>query len=374
MMRMMANSRPEWDLILLGENESLQTQTIWHAVSIARSKGIQERDIVIIDYPKDQIVCCGLHQSIDQVVDIKYCNNNGIAITRRAVGGGAVLLDKNQLFYNVISHIDSKIVPRRIEPLFSTLLAPVVDTYKSFGIDAVYRPINDILVNNRKISGNGAGIIEKAQVLVGNFILDFPRKEMVKVLRVPNEKFRDKVHKSLSSGISSFKDELGIIPPKEEIIKRYVHYTEKRLGIKLKENSLKAETIEIMKELNTHYQSDDWLYQVSQRGKNLLSQIKIHSNNYVIESNYKAQGGLVQVTCEFQGSILKDILISGDFWIYPDTLLPYLEESLKGFDVEHGDLASSILHFLRENDCESPGTSAQDLAKPIIEAYQQLPK
>ncbi len=370
----MAVSKPEWDLILLGENESIQTQTIWHAVSIARSKGIQQRDVVIIDYPKDKIVCCGLHQSIEHVVDIDYCTINQIPITRRAVGGGAVLLDQNQLFYNIITHLDSKIVPRRIKLLFSTLLLPVVETYKSFGIKAVYKPINDILVNNRKISGNGAGIIENAQVLVGNFILDFPRKEMVQILRVPNEKFRDKVYKSLSAGITSFKDEIGHIPPKTEIITKYINNLETHLGITLVKNSLEPETIKIMKQLNEKYKTKEWLFQVSERGKNLFSQVKIHSSNHIIQTSFKAEGGLIQVICEFDGPILKDVLYSGDFWIYPDTLLPFLEETLKNIDLKNNDISKVINSFLEENHCESPGITAEDLAKPIIDAYQQIPK
>jgi len=122
----MSTKNNEWDLIFIGENDSINTQTIWHAATLARSRGIQERDLVIIDWPKDPIVCCGLHQSLNQVVDLNFCKSNNIPVIRRVCGGGAVLLDSNQLFYNVIAHIDSKIIPRRITALYSKLLEPVV--------------------------------------------------------------------------------------------------------------------------------------------------------------------------------------------------------------------------------------------------------
>jgi lipoate-protein ligase A len=362
----------EWDLIVVGENDSINTQTIWHAASLARSRGVQKRDLVIIDWPKDPIVCCGLHQSINQVVDLEFCESNNIPVIRRACGGGAVLLDSNQLFYNVVAHIDSKIVPRQVAALYSNLLKPVVNTYRHFNVDARYRPVNDILVNGRKISGNGAALLESAQVLVGNFILDFPRKEMTQILKVPNEKFRDKVYQSLEAGITSFQDELGFIPDRNEIIEVYTDQLESNLDIHLNPTTLKPETLDLMKQLRNTYLTDEWKFQVSNRGKNLIHKVKIHASNYIVEGVQKSTGGLIQVICEFQGSILVDILISGDFWIYPDSILPLLEQHLCKVDLTTTSLELYIKSFLNSHNCESPGTTAADLSKSIQNAYQNI--
>ncbi|MHA2254170.1 MAG: lipoate--protein ligase family protein, partial [Candidatus Kariarchaeaceae archaeon] len=276
----MIESDTEWDLIILEENDSINTQTVWHAATLARSQGIQEKDLLIIDWPKYPIVCCGLHQSLAHVVDLEYCKRHNIPVTRRACGGGAVLLDSNQLFYNIIAHIDSKIVPRKISSLYAKLLEPVVQTYRHFNIDAAYRPVNDIIVESRKISGNGAGLIEQAQVLVGNFILDFPRRDMSKILRVPNEKFRDKVYKSLEAGITSFKDEIGYIPDRKAIIKEYIGQCEELLGVGFTTTSLNPKTNEMIDKLREQYLTDNWLYQVNNRGKDLYHKIKIQGSTH----------------------------------------------------------------------------------------------
>jgi len=362
----------EWDLIFLKETESINTQTIWHATALARSRGIQERDIVIIDWPRDPLVCCGFHQVIEMVVDLKKCEALDIPVVRRACGGGAVLLNNNQIFYNIISHIDSGIVPRPVHQMYSVLLEPVAATYRKFGIDAYYKPINDVICKGRKLSGNGAALLEKAQVLVGNFILDFPKKQMVEILRVPNEKFRNKVYQSLEAGISSFMDELGEIPSREDIIEVYIANIEETLGIHLMPGELAPETRKIMDALYQEYLTDDWRFQVTQRGANLLNKIKIHSSVHVVQGVYKSTGGLIQVICEFRGTVLNDILISGDFWIYPDTVLPLLEQFLRGTDLRQGKLATMIDNFLQNNHCETPGTNAEDLSQAIINAYQQL--
>ncbi|MHA2156697.1 MAG: lipoate--protein ligase family protein [Candidatus Hodarchaeales archaeon] len=362
----------EWDLILLKESEGLDTQVVWHAAALARSNGIQPRDLIIIDWPTEPFVGCGFHQVIERVVDIDYCTKNEIPIYRRACGGGAVYLDSNQLFYHIVAHIDSTIVPRNINNFFEKTLLPVAQTYRHFGIDAEYKPVNDILVNNRKISGNGAGILENAQILVGNFILDFPREEMAQILKVPNEKFRDKVIKSLEAGISSFKDELGYIPPRDSIIAEYLKRIETTFNISLKETQLKPGTLELMEKLRETYLTKEWLFQVKARGNQLTSKVKIHGSAHVVEGMHKSKGGLITVICEFTGSILSGILISGDFWIHPDTILPKFEKFLVNHNLAKGDLSGRISTFLEENECETPGTSASDLAQAIQNAYSKI--
>ncbi len=78
---------------------------------------------------------------------------------------------------------------------------------------AEYKPVNDILANGRKVSGNGRGGDQRhGGHLVGNFILDFNYEMMSKCLRVPDEKFRDKVFKTLQENLSTFLRETGRFP------------------------------------------------------------------------------------------------------------------------------------------------------------------
>jgi lipoate-protein ligase A len=49
----------------------------------------------------------------------------------------------------------------------------VVEAFNDLGVSAAFKPVNDIVANGRKISGNGAAEIGETVVLVGNFIVDF---------------------------------------------------------------------------------------------------------------------------------------------------------------------------------------------------------
>jgi lipoate-protein ligase A len=367
------DSLKEWDLVFLGPIDSIYTQSLWHAAARLRSSGEIERNILAINWPTYPIVSCGYHQVVSQVVDLEYCEENNIPVIRRAVGGGAVYLDSTQLFYHFIWHNDTPYIPKNINGIFSTLLKPVVKTYRDFGVEAEYKPINDILAKNRKISGNGAGMFDSSNVLVGNFILDFPREEMARILLVPDEKFRDKVFKSLQTGISSFKDELGYIPGREEIVTTFKDNLVDILGIDLIESELNPKIRSLMEELKTQYLTAEWRNETDNRGKKLLEAVKIHGSRSVSQGLFKSEGGLIRAICEFENTKILDILLSGDFWITPGKL-PRLEENLKGLDLEAEGLQKRIQSFLEEENVETAGTTSEDIAQAIQNSYDILTK
>ena len=84
------------------------------------------------------------------------------------------------------------------EALYRRFLAPVVAAYGDLGVRARYPQVNDVVtLDGRKISGTGAADIGDSIVVVGNLIEDFDYDTMAGVLRVPDEKFRDKVHRGV---------------------------------------------------------------------------------------------------------------------------------------------------------------------------------
>ena len=86
----------------------------------------------------------------------------------------------------------------------------MAEAYADLGVPARYRPVNDVITAaGRKISGTGAAEIGDFVVLVGNLIADFDYDTMVRVLRVPDEKFRDKVFQSMRENLTTLRRETG---------------------------------------------------------------------------------------------------------------------------------------------------------------------
>ncbi|MFQ6125722.1 MAG: lipoate--protein ligase [Candidatus Heimdallarchaeota archaeon] len=362
--------RTKWSLVNLGELDGLETQVIYHAVALAVSEGVR-RNTVLINWPDRPFVCIGFHQTVDLEIDVDYCRTNGIPFYRRACGGGTVLLDRDQIFYQVVTHIDTPGIARKADKFYEQLLAPVVKTYQDLGVNAQFRPVNDIVVGGRKISGNGAATFESAMELVGNFILEFPRKLMAQILKVPNEKFRDKVIKSLEAGVTSLKDELGSIPSRKEIIEIYTRNFEALLGIDFEWGELDERTLEIMDNLKHKYQTEEWLFQVTRRNPRLVKSLKISGSLQVIQSLYKAPGGLIRLLMEIDHETIKDKLITGDFWMLPERSVNSLEKTLRGTKIELTKLQKVITQFYEQNKIQAPGTTPEDFVKTIIQGVNQ---
>ena len=192
------------DLYNLGKVSWQESQLLYHALAYLG------REALVLLSPSEPYVCIGFHQEAEVEVDMAFCQEKNIPVFRREVGGGAVYLDGNQFFFQLIVNEDNPLIPARKETFYQKFLQPVVDTYREIGIAAEYKPINDVLAGTRKISGTGVGEIGNSVVFVGNLILDFNYEMMSRVLKVPDEKFRDKVHQTLKDNLTTIREELGI--------------------------------------------------------------------------------------------------------------------------------------------------------------------
>lgn len=368
-----------WRLLKLGALPALESQMIYEAVAIARDKGLVQ-DTIILCWPKDPVVCLGFHQEVEKEIDLEYCRRMNLPIVRRILGGGAVYLDAGQLFYQIIAAETNPNIPKTIQKLFEKLLEAPIRTYQEIGIPVEYKPINDIQVRGQKISGNGVGKVGNVNILTGNLILDFNFEEMVKILKVPSEKFRDKVASTLRERLTTISNELGFVPEKELLIQSLKRNFEIILNAPLIEGALTEDEKIILDELRSRYTSSDWIFQTSQRRADLIKKskeitsseriLKIAGGVFVCEGMFKAPGGLIRVTLKVIDGRIEDILISGDFEFFPKEKLAELESALVGLCVEETVLNEQIDLFYKDNAVQSPGTTPTDFTKTILLATQ----
>ena len=283
------------------------------------------------------------------------------------VGGGAVYLDGEQLFYQLILRSDRPGVPSNKAEFYRQYLQPVIETYRAFGVDAEYKPVNDIIANGRKVSGNGAAEIEGMLVLVGNFIMDFDYETMSKTLRVPDEKFRDKVYKTLQENLSTMKRESGSVPSTEALAFDLAHRYEPLLGPLPILREVDRELVQKADELLAVMYTPEWLSANDLRRPH-PDQVKIREGVYVIQNMLKTPGGLMRVTAVKEEGKLRDVHISGDFFFYPAESLPDLERALNGVASDEKSVASLIEHFYAERSIKSPGLQPVDIAKALFPA------
>jgi len=332
-----------------------QSQLIYHALPRLG------RESLVLLSPTDPYVCIGYHQDLAREVDVEFCRDNSIPIFRREVGGGGVYLDNDQLFYQLVIHKDSPLAPQDKASFYRKFLQPPIDTYREIGIAAEYKPVNDIVTNNRKISGNGAGEIGDFLVLVGNLILDFNYDMMSRVLKVPDEKFRDKVYKSMRENLSTIKRELGSIPPRESLTASLASNFERVLG-PLPRAGLDDELREEVSRLKAEFSSQEWLYRI---GKQMEGRtVKIAAGVEIRHLVHKAPGGLIRGDVELADGVISSVVLSGDFFFFPTEKLGDLERQLVGKEAE--EVEETIADFYAEQSIESPGVEPSDFARVVV--------
>ena len=187
----------------------------------------QTPDTIIMVGPTDPYVCIGFFQDLEKEVDVAYCRAHGLPIVRREVGGGAVYLDRDQLFAQWVFH--ARRLPAGLEKRFELFVRPLVATYRDLGVEAYFRPVNDVHVAGKKIGGTGAAGIGASAIVVGSFMFDFDRATMARVLKVSSEKMRDKVAQALDEYMVTMHDLLPEVPSRDDIVARYVSRCEEAL-------------------------------------------------------------------------------------------------------------------------------------------------
>jgi lipoate-protein ligase A len=339
----------------LGSVPWAASQLIYHAMPRL------DREALVLLSPGSPYVCIGYHQDLGKEVDVAFCQANDIPIFRREVGGGGVYLDGDQLFYQLILHRDNPLAPVDKASFYRKFLQPAVETYREIGIPAEYKPVNDIVARKRKISGNGAGEIGEYLILVGNLIVDFNYGMMSRVLRVPDEKFRDKVYKSMQENLSTIKRELQKVPPREALTASLARNFEKILGPLPRadmDEELRNEVARLQAELST----DEWLHKIGRRMEG--RKVKIAAGIDIKHLIHKAPGGLIRGDVEMTDGLITSLTLSGDFFFYPADKLTELSEALVG--KRQIEVVETIEDFYGKHSIESPGVEPADFAKVVI--------
>jgi len=335
-----------------------------HSQALYHAAAHLGREALFILRPATPYVCIGFHQDAKAEIDLEFASANKIPVFRREVGGGAVYLDGMQLFFQLIVRRERADVPKNVSEFYRKFLQPIMDTYQAFGVPAEYKPVNDIITQGRKISGTGAAQIDEMMILVGNFIQDFNYEMMSKCLRVPDEKFRDKVYKTMYENLTTFKRETGKIPANADLAEDVLPRFEALLG-KMKVASLDAELVDKANELLKEMDTPEWLLANDRRNPD-SKQVKIAEGIFVIQKMLKTPGGLVRVTAINNGGILNDVHISGDFFFFPARRLIDLERALEGVLMDPIAITARVEEFYRTHHIESPGVVAEDYSRVLL--------
>lgn len=310
-----------------------ESQVIYHALAHLN------REALILCTPATPYVCAGFHQDIASEVDIITCKEQNIPLFRREVGGGLVYLDQRQVFFQLILNRNNPDIPINRERFYRKLLDPVVQTLRDFNLPAELRSPCDLIINSKKISGNGAGQIGECYVLVGNLLLDFNYEMMSSIISVPSEGFRQEYLHQMKESLTTLQAKLGRVISHEEVIERLK--TNFALVFSLTSTQLDNEVLEQIRKLTPMFRSEEWLMEPGRRLH--YREIKVAENSYVREYQVPFVGSDLTCRLVLSNQQITKITLSDSNSLTPPHLLRQLEFSLLGKTMDSDILNQACL-------------------------------
>lgn len=132
-------------------------------------------------------ITIGYFQRIEEELAEEECRKDGINIIRRITGGGAVF-HQYEITYSTVIPLHGTFVPGSITDSYTRICKPLVRALGDHGINAVFKPINDVTVGGRKISGSAQTRRDGVLLQHGTLLLDVDAPAMFRYLSISDEK------------------------------------------------------------------------------------------------------------------------------------------------------------------------------------------
>ena len=278
------------------------------------ARHLQEEGDCFFMWQVEPSVIFGRNQLIENEVNMDYCRAHHIQTYRRKSGGGCVYADMSNIMFSYITHDEN------VNFTFNRYINMVVLVLQQLGVNASTSGRNDVMIGNRKVSGNAFYHIPGRSIVHGTMLYDTNMQNMVGSITPTGNKL-------LSKGISSVRQRIALlkdyIPQSLEEFKTFV-----RQRLCQDERLLDLHDVESIREIEKEYLSDEFIYGNNPRYSIVRRQ---HINNV----------GEIEVRMEIKNNIIKAANIMGDYFVVGDTdrgiLLP-----LRGCELTHSALTQAL--------------------------------
>lgn len=246
----------KWRLLNTGANDAFTNMAIDEAV--AKLHAQTGKPTVRFYSWKPPAISIGYFQSLKEEVDTQKCRELGVDVVRRITGGGAVFHDA-ELTYSFVCSEESGIVPKNILESYKKICNSLVLGFAHLGLQAGFVPLNDIIVNGKKISGNAQTRRERNVLQHGTILMEVDVEKMFSMLLVPNEKLKGKLIEDVKQRVTSLEKELGKKVSFEKLAGAMKKGFEENFGVRLVEEQLTQEERELVNRIRQErFSRDEW--------------------------------------------------------------------------------------------------------------------
>jgi len=296
----------------------------------------------------------GYHQSAEQELNLDYCRAHGVAVQRRITGGGAIYFDETQIGWELYLH-QRDVGTRDMQAISKRICHAAATAVSALGIDARYRPRNDIEVDGRKISGTGGAFDGDALLYQGTLLIDFDVEKMLRVLRIPAEKLSGKAIASARERVANLKELLGRQPDTATIRQYFVEAFESEFSVEFREGDLTLSEHKRYQAALAEIDTVDWVHLVT----------RPRADMPILEAARKFPGGLLRaaVTYDAVARLIRQVWFTGDLFISPRRTVADLEAALRDLPLDR--LEQRTLAFFASRPADLLGLAPADFVTVV---------
>jgi lipoate-protein ligase A len=210
---------------------------------------------------KPSAVTLGYFQSVEDEVDLDALKRYGIDLNRRISGGGAVLNSaEGEITYSIVMDENDPRISSDPTESYRYLCHGIIEGLAELGIKADFKPINDIIVGSKKVSGNAQIRRYGAVLHHGTILVDFDPKQMFSVLKISDVKISDKLIQQAEERVTSIRKVVGRNVGFDEVRAAMEKGFAKALGVELVRGELSPYERELVAGFREKYASREWRF------------------------------------------------------------------------------------------------------------------
>ena len=245
----------KWRVVELETHDAYLNMALDEAISEGIMNGSSPPTIRFYTW-KPGAVSIGYFQSMKDEVNLDTCRELGIDCIRRWTGGGAVYHDaKGEITYSLIA--PASLFPKNIIKSYEIICGWIVNGLRALGIDAVFSPVNDVLVGGKKISGSAQ--TRRGGILLqhGTVLFDHDLATMFSVLNVSKQKISDKMIQSAQERVTCILKQIEV--DKKDVYDAlqgsFIEHKEIEYGTWSMKEMFRAKELAHLK-----YKTDNWMF------------------------------------------------------------------------------------------------------------------
>ena len=270
--------------------EKVRRLSFYLAMEEYVARTIDEDDLFFM-WQVEPSVIFGRNQLIENEINLDFCKKNGIKTYRRKSGGGCVYADMNNVMFSYVTKDEA------VGFTFNRYINMVVLVLQKLGVDARASGRNDVMIGDRKVSGNAFYHIPGRSIVHGTMLYDTDMVNMVGAITPTDEKLLSKGVASVRQRIALLKDFINL---DIEEFKSFV-----RNNLCQGELMLNEEDVRGIEEIEKEYLTEEFVY-----GNN---------PKYTLVRKKRIETvGDIELRIEVKNRVIKGMAMLGDYFIVGD--------------------------------------------------------